>query len=190
MKTQKMIKINWKINTTIVTLLLILALVITIAAEKTIAQQVTCPMPKSFPAKGTGIGISPITAHNPLLGPIPQVVNTPEAAEQQARTDATSQCSSSLGTSIAEAAKACVKYCMAVPKCTAQTSINGPNTCNPDDATCQQKTVLAQNLPAQILNFLQQLIPIPNSQLMSSTVLISECNAKESSSISCECAPQ
>ncbi len=182
-----MVKKNWKITAVVASIFLILVVILIIIPQKTTAQQVTCPQPKSFPAKGAGTGISPITAQFMLTGPISQVINTPETAQQLAVTDATTQCSSSLAASIVEAAKACATYCLNVPKCTPQASVNGPNICNSDNASCQQKTVLGSTLPANILNLIQQLIPIPNSQLMSSTVQISECNNKETSSVACEC---
>ncbi len=183
-----MVKLTFKVNVLIIVCFLMVLTLALLFTEKTLAQQVQqCPSSKSFPAKGFGEGVSPISCHNFLTGAIPQIINTPEVAEQEARISSTVQCSSNLASDIARATKECVKYCMSIPGCVAQASVNGPNTCNSDDATCHQESILGSSLAASFLHLIQQLIAIPQSQLFSSTVDVTVCNTPESTSIMCEC---
>ncbi len=167
---------------------LVILILTSIITEKTLAQQIQqCPSTKSFPAKGSGEGVSPITTHNLLTGPIPILINTPEIAKREAMTESTTQCSSNLASNIAQATIACATYCMSVPDCVSQVSVNGPNTCSPNNAICQQKTVLGSSLGAKILRFIEQLINIPYTTIANSNVNIASCVNSESSSILCEC---
>ena len=164
-------KINWKTASVILSAVLLIFLAITqFYPVKAQQAQTQCPESKSFPAKGDGLGISPISAHFPLTGLMPQVVNTPEGAQQKAQAESASECTTKLTDDLARATKECFKYCASVKGCQAQVTVNGPNSCDGNQAACEKKEVTGASLPARILHLLEQLIPIPLSNLISSQV--------------------
>ena len=148
-----------------------------------------CPVEKSVTITGKGSGESPITIYAGV-GTGSTVLQTPSEARADAEENAVSACDSDLQANLATASAECLAYCSVVQGCTATSSIDGPNSCDSDNASCKQTTRKAGKMMdrvKKVIGRIPALKPLNKLLTGSSNVVAMSCEVKASTTYTCTC---